>query len=306
MLEQQLTPYDRYLRTTSGIAFTLCVTFTAFIILLLLLVTGYLLILGASSVSLDFFTELPSGNVSGDIGGMKQALVGTCMLIAMASVVGIPLGMLAGVYLSEFEAGSWLAAPVRFVSDVLAGVPSIVVGILGYELLVVPFSSGEFLGIAIPGLKNLLGINGFNGYAGAAALAFIMIPIVARTTEEMLRLIPNSYREASIGLGATKAQTIIKVVVPAATGSLITGIMLAIARVAGETAPLLFTALGSRLLTLDPSQPFPSLTVQIFNYATSPYPEQNKQAWAGILILIALIFVLNVAIRFFARRAQSR
>lgn len=304
MIGTTLTPYDRYLRTTSGIAFTLCISFAAIIIALLLLVMGYLTLIGFSSVSLSFFTDLPSGHVTGDIGGMKQALVGTCILILLASVVGVPVGVLAGVYLSEYEAGSWFATPVRFVCDVLAGVPSIVVGILGYELLVVPFSSGELLGLQLPFLTQT-GMR-FNGYAGALALAFIMIPIVARTTEEMLRLIPNSYREAAVGLGATKAQTIIQVVVPAATGSMITGIMLAIARVAGETAPLLFTALGSRLLTLDPSQPFPSLTVQIFNYATSPYPEQNEQAWAGILILIMLIFVLNLAIRFFASRAQVK
>jgi phosphate transport system permease protein len=219
---------------------------------------------------------------TGDIGGMNHATLGTAILVGLASLVGIPVGMLAGVYLAEYETDSWLATPVRFIADVLAGVPSIVVGILGYELLVVP-------------------LGGYNGWAGALALAFIMIPIVTRTTEEMLRLVPNSYREASIALGATKARTILRVVVPSATGSIVTGIMLAIARVAGETAPLLFTALGSRLLTTNPSQPFPSLTVQIYTYATGPYPEQKKQAWAGILVLIVLIFCLNIAIRFFTR-----
>jgi phosphate transport system permease protein len=139
--------------------------------------------------------------------------------------------------------------------------------------------------------------------AGATALAFIMIPIVARTTEEMLRLVPNSFREASMALGATKARTIVRVVIPAATGSIVTGIMLAVARVAGETAPLLFTALGSRLLTHDPSEPFPSLTVQIFTYATGPYPEFKRLAWAGILILIFLIFILNMTVRYFASSA---
>jgi len=198
--------------------------------------------------------------------------------------VGIPIGMLAGIYLSEYgqARGVKLAAPVRFLSDVLAGVPSIVVGILGYELVVVPMGH-------------------HSGWSGAVALAFIMVPIVARTTEEMLRLVPQSYREASIALGATKARTILRVVLPAATGSVITGIMLAIARIAGETAPLLFTAMGSRLLTLDPNHPFPSLTVQIFQYATGPYAAQKQLAWAGILVLIALIFVLNLLIRVAAR-----
>jgi phosphate transport system permease protein len=148
-------------------------------------------------------------------------------------------------------------------------------------------------------------MSGFNGYAGAAALAFIMIPIVARTTEEMLRLVPNSYRDASIALGATKARTILRVVLPAAGGSIITGIMLAIARVAGETAPLLFTALGTRLLTLDPSQPFPSLTVQVFDYAMGPYKDQQNIAWAGILILIGIVFALNLALRFTVHHLQG-
>jgi len=262
--------YTLYSRNYSRFMFGLCVAFTVVILALLALVTGYLISIGAASLSWDFFTKLPiPRGMDGYPGGMANALVGTIILIALASAVGIPIGMLTGIYLSEYSANSFLAGPTRFICDVLAGVPSIVVGILGYELVVRP-------------------IGHFNGYAGAVALAFIMIPIVARTTEEMLRLVPHSYREASIALGATKARTILKVVIPAATGSIITGIMLAIARVAGETAPLLFTALGSRLMAKDPSEPFPSLTKQIFDYATSPYPAQQKLAWAGILVLIAL------------------
>jgi phosphate transport system permease protein len=217
---------------------------------------------------------------------MRHALEGTVILVGLASVIGVPLGLLTGIYLAEYNKERWLTSPVRFIADVLAGVPSIVVGILGYELLVVPLGH-------------------YNGWAGAMALAFIMIPIVARTTEEMLRLVPNSYREASIALGATKAWTILRVILPAATGSIVTGIMLAIARVAGETAPLLFTALGSRLLTRNPNEPFPSLTVQIFTYATGPYPQQKQLAWAGILVLISLIFVLNLLIRYFARPMRT-
>src|SRR5262249_10191345 len=146
----------------------------------------------------------------------------------------------------------------------------------------------------------------FSGWAGALALAFIMIPLVARTTEEMLRLVPNSYREAALALGATKARAIVSVVLPAATGSLITGVMLAVARVAGETAPLLFTALGSRLLTINPTQPFPSLTVQAFVYATGPYEAQRKLAWGAILVLITLIFVLNMLIRLAGRQLGNK
>lgn len=275
-------------RNYSRLMFGLCMAFTVIILGILVLVTGYLISIGFSSLSIDFFTKLPiPQGMAGYPGGMKNALIGTLILIGLASVVGIPLGMLTGVYLSEYSANSILASPARFICDVLTGVPSIVVGILGYELVVRP-------------------IGHFNGYAGALALAFIMIPIVARTTEEMLRLVPNSYREASIALGATKARTILQVVVPAATGSIITGIMLAIARVAGETAPLLFTTLGSRLLTVNPNEPFPSLTQQVFEYSKSPEPGQQKLAWAGILVLISLIFVLNVGIRFFARSVQLR
>ena len=268
--------------------FALCIAFTVLILATLALVTGYLLSIGASSLSWDFFTKIQiSAGMPGAPGGMAHALLGTIILIALASAAGIPLGMLTGVYLSEYGANSFLATPVRFVCDVLTGVPSIVVGILGYELVVRPIGQA-------------------NGWAGGAALAFIMIPIVARTTEEMLRLVPNSYREASIALGATKARTILTVVLPAATGSVITGIMLAIARVAGETAPLLFTTLGSRLWPGNLNQSYPSLTKQIFDYANSPLKEQQRLAWAGILVLIALIFVLNLGIRFFARSVQTR
>jgi phosphate transport system permease protein len=264
----------------------LCILCIAAILAILAVVTLYLLVNGFSYLSWDIFTKLPiPPGMAGAPGGLKNALIGTGILVGLAGAVGIPLGMLAGIHLSEYSAGSWLGAPVRFIADVLAGVPSIVVGIVGYELVVVPMGR-------------------FNGYAGACALAFIMIPIVARTTEEMLRLVPNSYREASIALGATKARTILHVVLPAASGSIITGAMLAIARVAGETAPLLFTALGSRLLTLDPSQPFPSLTVQVFVYATGPYRDEQNLAWAGMLILIALVFLLNLALRLTIRHLQ--
>ena len=281
-----LTAYEHWTRYKSRTAFLLCIGFAAVILALLALVTGYLLSIGCKSLSWHFFTEYPTGRTD-FVGGMRHALIGTAILIAMSSAVGIPVGMLTGVYLSEYSANSRIASPVRFISDVLAGVPSIVVGILGYELLVVPMGHPS-------------------GWAGALALAFIMIPIVARTTEEMLRLVPNSYREASIALGATKAWTVLKVVIPSATGSLITGIMLALARVAGETAPLLFTALGARMLTLDPNLPFPSLTVQIYTYANGPYKAQKEQAWAGILVLISLIFVLNMLIRYFARSKHAQ
>jgi phosphate transport system permease protein len=279
--------HNRLSYIRSDIMLLVCIGFAALIVGLLVLITGYLLSLGFSSLNLDFFTKepIPVG-MAGAPGGMKNGIIGTTYLIFMASIIGIPIGMLTGIFLSEYDGESILNGPVRFISDVLAGVPSIVVGILGYELLVVP-------------------LGGYNGYAGTAALAFIMIPIVARTTEEMLRLVPNSYREASMGLGATKAATILHVVIPSATGSIVTGVMLAVARVAGETAPLLFTALSSRFVEWNPSRPFPSLTVQVFTYATGPYPEQKRLAWAGILVLIGIIFVLNLSVRYFTRARTS-
>lgn len=268
--------------------FGLCIAFTFVILGVLILVTGYLVSIGISSLRPAFFIRMPiQPGMQGYPGGMANSIVGTTILIGLASSVGIPLGVLTGIYLSEYSANSRLGAPTRFICDVLTGVPSIVVGILGYELLVRPLAN-------------------FNGYAGAAALAFIMVPIIARTTEEMLRLVPHSYREASIALGATKTRTILRVVLPAATGSVITGIMLAIARVAGETAPLLFTALNSQYLTVNPRQPFPSLTVTIYDYAKGIDPGQRQLAWAGILVLISLIFVLNLTIRFFARSVRSK
>lgn len=283
---------DQLARAINRLMYGICILFTILIIAILAWVTVYLVSIGGKSLTLDFFKSVPSGDPHLP-GGMLHALTGTFVLVILASLVGIPVGMLAGVYLAEYDVDSMLAAPVRFISDVLTGVPSIVVGILGYELLVYPLGT-------------------YNGWAGALALAFIMVPIVARTTEEMLRLVPNSYREASIALGASKARTILEVVIPSATGSVVTGVMLAIARVAGETAPLLFTALGSRFLPVlrgpapfvhpeDLNSPFPSLTVQIFDYARGPYPAQNQLAWAGVLVLIMLIFCLNLAIRFATR-----
>lgn len=274
-------------RIVNSTMFWACAMGTLLVVLILVLVAGYLFLLGLPGIRWSLFTQDPTGDALNP-GGLRHAIVGTAQLLLMASVVGVPLGMLTGVYLSEYsrERGfwSWLAKPTRFIADVLAGVPSIVIGILGYELLVVPLGH-------------------YNGYAGAVALAFIIIPIVARTSEEMLRLVPDSYRAGSLALGATKSQTITRVVLPAATGSIVTGVMLALARVAGETAPLLFTALGNRALTFDPAQPFPSLTVQVYQYVTGPYQAQKQVGWAGILVLIALLLVLNLSIRLVTARA---
>ena len=275
-------PYERFRRGTSAAFYGACVGSAVAIVAVLGLVAAYLIMKGGSALSLEFFTALPSGDANHP-GGMRHAIVGTLVLTLLAAVIGVPVGLMAGVYLCEFATGAsaWekrLATPIRFVADVLAGVPSIVVGLLGYELLVVPLGH-------------------FNGWAGALALAFIMVPIVARTSEEMLRLVPDSYRAASLALGATRAQTILRVVIPTATGSIITGVMLGMARIAGETAPLLFTALGSRLMSVNPNEPFPSLTVQIYTYATGPYEAQKQLAWAGMLVLVIGLFGLNLLTR---------
>jgi phosphate transport system permease protein len=264
----------------SATMFALCVFFAALILTTLGLVAGHLFFLGYKSINFALFTQPPIAQGSpGFPGGMSNGIVGTVILVGLASLMGILIGILCGIYLAEYSGSSRMAAPVRFIADVLTGVPSIVVGILCYELLVVPMGH-------------------FSGWAGAVALAFIMIPLVARTTEEMLLLVPGSYREASVALGATKARTILRVVLPVATGSVLTGVMLAIARVAGETAPLLFTALGSRLMETNPNRQFPSLTVEIYNAAAKAItPAEHRQAWAGIVVLLMLILAVNVAVR---------
>jgi phosphate transport system permease protein len=254
-------------------------------VLCLALILGYLVWQGVAGLSWDFFTRLPGP--SGRPSGLRNCIVGSILLVGMASLVGVPMGMGCGVWLCEYGRSSRLGALVRTLVDVLAGVPSIVVGVVAYELVVVPMGH-------------------FSGLAGALALALLMCPIIARTTEEMLSLVPDALREASLGAGATRAQTIVRVVLPAAISGIVTGVVLAVARVAGETAPLLFTALGNDSSVLDPRQPFPALTLKVFSYATSPDEEWKRQAWAGMLVLIALILALNVTMRTVARPRLGR
>lgn len=254
---------------------------------ILVIVIAYFVANGGVALDWTLLSQLPKARgMPGYPGGMVNGLFGTAILLALASVVGLPIGILTGVFLSEYAARSRLAAPVRFLCDVLAGVPSIVVGIVGYELLVVP-------------------VGHFNGYAGALALAIVMIPIVARSTEEMLLLVPNSFREASLALGATRATTIVRVVLPAATGGVLTGVMLALARVASETAPLLFTALNNQFWSTDMTRPFPNLPVVIFQFAMSPYEDWQRLAWAGALIITAAILLINVIARVLLRRRPT-
>jgi phosphate transport system permease protein len=246
----------------------------------LLLILGYVGWRGVSSLSLQFLLDTPKP--VGEGGGIGNAILGTLVLLALASATGLPLGIAAGVYLSEFGRG-WFAGVVRFVSDTLTGVPSIVTGVFVYTLIVLPMKQ-------------------FSALAGGGALGIIMIPIVTRTTEEMLRLVPTSLREGALALGAPQWRVTTGVVLPAAASGIATGAMLAVARVSGETAPLLFTAFGSRFFNVYLDQPIASLTVQIFNYAVSPYDEWHAQAWAATLVLMTLILVINVTVRLLTRK----
>jgi len=265
----------------SGIAFVSAVL----VITPLGLVFFHLLINGASSVNWDFFTKLPApvGTVGG---GMVNAIVGSLELLALASVIGIPIGVLGGVYLAEYGSAR-LNSILRFLADVLNGVPSITWGVVVYGLVVLRFK-------------------GFSAYAGGLALGLIMIPLILRTTEEVVLLVPNGYREAALALGVSRWKTIVHIVMKTASRGIITGILLALARVGGETAPLLFTAFGNRFWNHGLSQPIAALPLQIFTYAISPYDDWHRQAWAGALVLVTGIFCVNVLVRILTRgRAAS-
>ena len=246
------------------------------VVLPLLLIFGFLLWQGASAVNVDFFTHLPKpvGEVGG---GMANAIVGTLILLALAAVLGLPIGILGGLYLAESRDARlpWLA---RFLADVLNGVPSIVIGIFAYTVVVLPMRR-------------------FSALAGAFALAVIMLPIVVRTSEELVRLVPASLREAALALGIPQWKVLLRVVLPTARAGIITGVMVAIARVAGETAPLLFTAFGNRFWHQTLDQPIAALPLQIFAYAIAPYDDWHRQAWAGALVLIGLVFTVSLAAR---------
>ncbi len=285
--EVKVSQFNATVRHVSSLFKTLCSVAAIFSIAVLVTIFAYVLFKGVSSLSWDFFLKNP-GPPENAI-GMKNAIVGTVMLVGLASIFGVPFGMLCGIYLSEYAKKSWFNDIVRLVVDVLAGTPSIIVGVLAYELIVAP--NGTFPGLGL----------GYSGWGGAMALAFLMIPINAQTTEAMLRLVPDSYREASAALGGAKYQTILQVVLPAATNGIVTGTMLAVARVAGETAPLIFTALGSSQDVYDPGKPFPALTLKIYEYAQSAEPKWIEQAWCGMLVLIVMITMLSLAVRYVTR-----
>jgi phosphate transport system permease protein len=249
----------------------------------LTLVFFYVIKQGFASLNWAFFTRMPKP-VGEAGGGMANAILGTFFLVVIASIVAIPVGMIAGVYLSEYGKARF-ATLVRFTADVLNGVPSIVIGIFAYGLAVLP-------------------VHRFSALAGGLALGFMMIPIITRTTEELLNLVPPTLREGALALGATRARAAFGVMVPAALPGILTGILLALARIAGETAPLLFTSFNNRYFSTRLDQPIASLTVQVFTYAISPYDDWHRQAWAGALVLVMFVFTFSVLARVVTRRLE--
>ena len=238
---------------------------------------------GVQALNFDFFTSMPKP-VGQEGGGMANAIVGTLMLSGLAALLAVPIGVISGVYLSEYP-GTRMASVVRFASDTLNGVPSIVIGVFAYGLAVLPFKQ-------------------FSTLAGGLALGIIMIPIVAKTTEELLLLVPGSMREGALALGATRGRAVYTVIVPAALPGIVTGIVLALARIAGETAPLLFTSFNNRFFSTSLTQPISSITVQVYTYAISPYEDWHRQAWAGALVLISIVLSCSVLARLATARVS--
>lgn len=277
-------PGERARKLRSNVWIGLC-ALCAFVVLIpLLSILAYVVRRGAPGLSLAFFTELPKP-VGQPGGGMGNAVLGTLVLIGLASAIGLPIGILSGVYVAEVGRGK-VADIVRFFAEVLSGVPSITIGVFVYALLVVPMRH-------------------FSALSGAVALAIIMIPTVTRTTEELLRMVPDPLREAALALGVPRWRTSIFVVLRTAAPGIATGVMLAIARIAGETAPLIFTAFNNRFMSTHLAHPIASLPVQILTYATSPYEDWQQKAWTGALVLVAMILVLNLLARLGMRRQKG-
>jgi len=270
---------------TNHLVTGLAVLSTIIVLVPLVAILGYLLYKGTSSLNWAFFTKVPAP-VGESGGGMANSIVGSGIILAVASVMGIPLGIAGGVYLAEYGRNGLLGNLIRFTADVLNGVPSIVMGIAAYGLIVVHYK--------------------FSALAGGVALAIMMVPTITRTTEEMLATVPHALREAALGLGIPKWRTILSVSLRTATPGIITGCMLAFARVAGETAPLLFTAFGNNFWSFKLTQPIAALPLQIYVYALSPYDEWHRLAWAGALVLIVLIMLSVTLVRLYANRGTIK
>jgi phosphate transport system permease protein len=274
---------SRRRKIVSGFVVVLCGAAVLVALVPLVFVLVYVVRQGFTSLNWDFFTKMPKP-VGEAGGGMANAIVGTLILIGIAAGIAIPVGLVAGIYLAEYGRSPFATA-VRFTADVLNGVPSIVIGIFAYGLAVLP-------------------VHRFSALAGGLALGFLMIPIITRTTEELLRLVPSSLREGALALGASRARAVFSVMLPAALPGILTGILVALARVAGETAPLLFTSFNNRFWSVSLVQPIASLTVQVYTYAISPYEDWHRQAWAGALVLVAVVFVFSVLARVVTRRLE--
>jgi phosphate transport system permease protein len=274
---------NRIWRTTANhLATVLAIASTILVVTPLVVIFGYLLYKGASSLNWAFFTQVPKP-VGEQGGGMANAIWGSGVLLAVGSAIGVPIGIGAGIFLAEFGRGSKLANTVRFTADVLNGVPSIVMGIAVYSLIVLPQKH-------------------FSALSGGVALGIMMIPTVTRTTEEMLLMVPHAIREAALGLGVPNWRSVLSITLKTASPGVITGCMLAFARVAGETAPLLFTAFGNQFWSSNLNEPIAALPLQIYVYALSPYDEWHRLAWAGALVLIILIVVAVSLVRFVTTR----
>ena len=262
-----------------------CYAAGALVILPLALIVWHLVAKGLPALSWTFFTSMPKP--VGELGGgMANAIVGTLIVVGLGALFALPVGVGAGVYLAEFGRGRF-AATVRYTVDLLAGVPSIVVGVVAYGLVVVP-------------------MGGFSALAGGVALAILMLPTIIRSSEEVVRLVPQSYREAALALGAPRWKVTQQVVIPAARAGIVTASMLAIARAAGETAPLLFTALGNRFWSTSLTKPIASLPIMIFDYARAPYDDWNRQAWTGALVLVMIVTAISALLRLTVRRTVPR
>jgi phosphate transport system permease protein len=279
-MDTRRSDHHTWRKFKSALASTTAFVSAVLVITPLGLVFFHLVVNGASSLNWDFLTKLPAP-VGAVGGGMVNAIVGSLELLALAGAIGIPVGVLGGVYLAEYGSAR-INSVLRFLADVLNGVPSITWGVVVYGLVVLRFK-------------------GFSAYAGGLALGLIMIPLILRTTEEVILLVPNGYREAALALGVSRWKTIVHIVMKTASKGIITGILLALARVGGETAPLLFTAFGNRFWNHSLSQPIAALPLQIFTYAISPYDDWHRQAWAGALVLVTGVFCVNILVRILTR-----
>jgi phosphate transport system permease protein len=271
-------------RWSNRLMLVICGCAAAVTIAFLALILGYTIINGVSYFNLDFITQ-PSKPVGEPGGGMREDIFGTFILVGIASVIALPVGLMAGIFLSDI-AGPKAASVFRFSADILAGVPSIIVGVFAYALLVRPMHS-------------------YSALSAGVALAIIMIPVIARTAEEAMRLVPNSQREAALALGISKWRMILGVIMPGATTGIVTGVMLAVARVAGETAPLIFTALGSAFGVQGLTEPIGALPLQIYRYALSPYSDWQQQAWAAAFLLVILVLGINIVVRLVSYRKKQ-